>query len=107
MIGPLHTVGISGLSNIKFTDINLSPDDVSAGIMPFLPFIKLFVTPKIFAILGPVTSASRIHTLYPDLLSSEANIAVIEDFPTPHFTTMISLIRCIILILYFYNKNKA
>ena len=78
-------MGISGLSNIKFTEINLSPDSVSAGMIPFFPFINLFVTPKIFAILGPVTSASRIPTLYPDLFNSDANKAVIDDFPTPPF----------------------
>src|SRR2546427_111920 len=90
-IGPLHITGISGSSRTRLIDITLIPALVRTGVMrPLGLFEGRSVSPKTFAMLGPVKSASRTPTSYPSLRSWTASMLVTKDFPTPPLPDIIA-----------------
>src|SRR3989454_498898 len=79
-------------TGIRVMSINLIPVRVLMGVMrPLGLFDGRSVRPKIFAMLGPVKSASRTPTSYPSLLSWTASMLVTKDFPTPPLPDAIAI----------------
>ena len=94
MIGPLQITGAASSSRSRLTDIILVSSFATHGIMESSVPLAFSCTPYIFGIDGPVTSASRIPTVYPFSRIILARDAVTSDFPTPPFplTTPITLL---------------
>jgi hypothetical protein len=85
-VGACQTSGAASDGSRKSIDITLTPSTLTAGSTPWGDMASVRPrTPRIFAIEGPLRSASSTPTRQPSRASRHARLPVIDDFPTPPF----------------------
>src|SRR5438093_1466704 len=79
-----HWRGAESDGSSRSMDITLTPSDVRGGSTPPDARTRRWPrTPSIFAIVGPLRSASRTPTRRPACARQQARFAVSDDLPTP------------------------
>ena len=111
--GPRHTTAVS--RSIRWAmEITLTPlgpvtGSMSVSLPTSLDTTSASSTPMIIAMSGPVTSASTRPVL-PSLARTQARFAATEDFPTPPFpdmTTILCLIRPMRWAIFMRSRMAA
>ncbi len=83
MTGPRQMTGSFSSSRIRLVDIISMPPSETPGMMLTPSLMALSWTPNIFGTEGPVTSASRMPTVFPLRFAAIARRPVTSDLPTP------------------------